>query len=122
MTRLDLDATKAQYVAAARLCARAGFAAVELHVGHGYLLSQFLTPLINRRSDGYGGRGVFSRKRVIRKKVFQGLSQSAARLNGHGLDELRPGFIFFGLEKLPTKRGIKNQGMARPHTDGCGGA
>ena len=63
MTHLDLDATKAQYVAAAQLCARAGFSAVELHVGHGYLLSQFLTPLINRRSDGYGGRHIENRAR-----------------------------------------------------------
>lgn len=56
--KLSLDAItelKRKYAAAARLCAAAGFDAIELHCGHGYLLSQFLTPLLNRRSDKYGG-------------------------------------------------------------------
>lgn len=52
----DLEQIKAQYVRAALLCVSAGFSALELHAGHGYLLSQFLTPLLNRRTDGYGGR------------------------------------------------------------------
>jgi len=42
-------------VSAARLAHQAGFDAVELHLGHGYLLSQFLSPGANRRRDGYGG-------------------------------------------------------------------
>ncbi|MGE0830133.1 MAG: FAD-dependent oxidoreductase [Hyphomonadaceae bacterium] len=39
----------------AERCAKAGFDFVELHAGHGYLLSNFLTPLFNRRTDRYGG-------------------------------------------------------------------
>lgn len=63
LTELDLAKLKEQYVTAARLCVHAGFAAIELHCGHGYLLSQFLTPMINRRSDGYGGSLVSDRAR-----------------------------------------------------------
>lgn len=43
------------FVRGARLAREAGFDAVELHMGHGYLLSQFLSPLYNRRRDAWGG-------------------------------------------------------------------
>ncbi|HEY0086648.1 MAG TPA: bifunctional salicylyl-CoA 5-hydroxylase/oxidoreductase [Allosphingosinicella sp.] len=55
MTRADMDAVRAQFVAAVRRGAEAGFDMVELHAAHGYLLSSFITPLTNRRSDDYGG-------------------------------------------------------------------
>jgi len=43
------------YVAGVRLAVRAGFDALEIHLGHGYLLSSFLSPNTNRRRDRYGG-------------------------------------------------------------------
>jgi anthraniloyl-CoA monooxygenase len=55
VTRGDLDAITAQFVAAAEAGARAGFDVLELHCAHGYLLSSFLSPLTNLRTDGYGG-------------------------------------------------------------------
>jgi len=43
------------FSSAARRCADAGFDFVEIHAGHGYLISNFLTPLFNKRTDEYGG-------------------------------------------------------------------
>ena len=55
MTRPDMDAVRDQFAAAVRLGLEAGFDMVELHAAHGYLLSSFITPLQNRRTDDYGG-------------------------------------------------------------------
>ncbi len=51
----QLVSLKAAYIEAAQRAARIGFDFVELHSTHGYLLSEFLSPLANRRSDAYGG-------------------------------------------------------------------
>jgi anthraniloyl-CoA monooxygenase len=55
MTRADMDRVTADFVAAARRGAAAGFDVLELHCAHGYLLSSFLSPLTNLRDDEYGG-------------------------------------------------------------------
>ncbi|HEX9945956.1 MAG TPA: bifunctional salicylyl-CoA 5-hydroxylase/oxidoreductase [Allosphingosinicella sp.] len=55
MTRADMDQVLDQFVAATRMGLEAGFDMVELHAAHGYLLSSFITPLTNRRTDEYGG-------------------------------------------------------------------
>jgi 2,4-dienoyl-CoA reductase-like NADH-dependent reductase (Old Yellow Enzyme family) len=55
MTEADIDEVTAAFVRAAGLAREAGFDAVELHLGHGYLLSQFLCPGTNRRRDRFGG-------------------------------------------------------------------
>jgi 2,4-dienoyl-CoA reductase-like NADH-dependent reductase (Old Yellow Enzyme family) len=56
MTTADMDALLAAYAEAARVAARAGFDAVEVHAAHGYLLDEFLWPATNRRTDAFGGR------------------------------------------------------------------
>jgi 2,4-dienoyl-CoA reductase-like NADH-dependent reductase (Old Yellow Enzyme family) len=55
LDRGGMDRIVAAFVAAVRRCGRLGIDAIELHGGHGYLLSSFLSPLANRRSDAYGG-------------------------------------------------------------------
>jgi 2,4-dienoyl-CoA reductase-like NADH-dependent reductase (Old Yellow Enzyme family) len=55
MTASDLDRVRAAFVQAAQRSNRLGIDAIELHAAHGYLLHEFLSPLSNQRSDGYGG-------------------------------------------------------------------
>ena len=55
MTEEDLARVVADFAASARIAAGAGLDAVELHFGHGYLVSQFLSPFTNRRTDAWGG-------------------------------------------------------------------
>lgn len=55
MTRADMINVVDGFVAAARRAHAIGFDVVEIHAAHGYLLHQFLSPLSNQRTDGYGG-------------------------------------------------------------------
>ncbi|MGV3728300.1 bifunctional salicylyl-CoA 5-hydroxylase/oxidoreductase [Hydrogenophaga sp.] len=55
MTRADMDALTAAFVDATQRAADAGFDWLELHAAHGYLLSAFICPLTNLRTDEYGG-------------------------------------------------------------------
>jgi anthraniloyl-CoA monooxygenase len=55
ITRTQMDEVREQFVEATRRADRAGFDLVELHAAHGYLISAFITPLLNQREDEYGG-------------------------------------------------------------------
>ena len=55
MSRADMDAVTAAFVAATRRATDAGFDMIELQAGHGFLLSSFISPLLNHRQDAYGG-------------------------------------------------------------------
>ncbi|MEZ4337264.1 MAG: bifunctional salicylyl-CoA 5-hydroxylase/oxidoreductase [Sandaracinaceae bacterium] len=55
MTRADMERVRDDYVRAARFADEAGFDMVEVHMAHGYLLSSFLSPLTNQRTDEWGG-------------------------------------------------------------------
>jgi anthraniloyl-CoA monooxygenase len=55
MSRADMDRVRADFVSATLMAAAAGADLLELHMAHGYLLSNFITPVSNRRTDGYGG-------------------------------------------------------------------
>lgn len=64
MTPDDIRALPEAYAGAAAIALRAGFGGVQIHAGHGFLFSQFLSPLFNKRTDAYGG-SVENRFRVI---------------------------------------------------------
>jgi 2,4-dienoyl-CoA reductase-like NADH-dependent reductase (Old Yellow Enzyme family) len=55
MTAAQIEETVGRFAASAALAERAGFDGVEVHAAHGYLLSQFLSPLVNKRADEWGG-------------------------------------------------------------------
>jgi len=82
----DLDRLEHEFAAAARLAVDAGFDGIEVHIGHGYLLAQFLSPYNNRRRDMYGGsienRARFPR-RVLRavREAIGGRAAIWAKLN-----------------------------------------
>jgi 2,4-dienoyl-CoA reductase-like NADH-dependent reductase (Old Yellow Enzyme family) len=75
MTQGEIKATVQAFARAAQRVKRAGFDAVQLHGAHGYLVSQFLSPLTNKRTDKYGGpvenraRFLFQIYRAVRKSV-----------------------------------------------------
>ncbi len=56
MGRADMDIVREQFVAATEMAERAGFDMVELHAAHGYLISSFISPVSNQRTDEFGGR------------------------------------------------------------------
>src|SRR5690606_13452159 len=55
MTPGQIEETVARFAVTAARAEQAGFDGVEVHAAHGYLLSQFLSPLVNRRTDEWGG-------------------------------------------------------------------
>lgn len=55
MDEADMQQVVREFAQGARLARQAGFNAVEIHMGHGYLLSQFISPMYNKRRDQYGG-------------------------------------------------------------------
>ena len=73
----DLDRLEHDFRNAARIAVDAGFDGLEVHVGHGYLLSQFLSPYNNRRRDEHGG-SVENRARFPRR-IVRAVREAAGR-------------------------------------------
>lgn len=110
-TREDIDDVLAAHAHAARLAVDAGFDAVEIHLGHNYLASAFLSPLLNRRDDEFAGslqnrakvaRGlVMAVRRAVRQQVAV-----TAKLNM--TDGIRGGITVD--EALTTARWLQDDG------------
>lgn len=110
-TREDIDDVLAAHAHAARLAVDAGFDAVEIHLGHNYLASAFLSPLLNRRDDEFGGslqnRAKIARGLVmaVRRAVRQQVAVTA-KLNM--TDGIRGGITVD--EALTTARWLQDDG------------
>ncbi|GAA6132675.1 NADH:flavin oxidoreductase/NADH oxidase family protein [Halopseudomonas sabulinigri] len=68
LTEAEIEEIIQRYVNAAKLAEQAGFTGVQIHAAHGYLFSQFLSPLTNQRSDQWGGT-LENRARILLRTV-----------------------------------------------------
>ncbi len=68
MTQDEIHRVPLEFADTARLAHQAGFGGVQIHAAHGFLLSQFLSPLFNKRSDEYGGP-VENRMRLLLESI-----------------------------------------------------
>jgi len=113
MTEADIEHTTDDFVMASRFAFGAGFDAIELHLGHGYLLSQFLSPHRNHRTDRYGGslenRMRFPREVVRRVRAALGPNAPIfAKLN---LDDGVRGGLHVE-ESVEVAKALENDGVS----------
>lgn len=96
LTLVEIQRIVERYADAAERCKKAGFDGVQIHAANGYLMSQFLTPYTNRRTDDYGG-SLERRTRMLRD-VFGAIRSRVGpdfpviiKMNGSDYLPLRPG-------------------------------
>lgn len=107
----DLAGIAAAHADAARVAVDAGFDAVELHFGHNYLISAFLSPKLNRRSDGYGG-SLAGRARLARETaaaVREAVGRRIAVTAKLNMDDGVPGGLWLE-ESLQVARWLEADG------------
>ena len=92
MTRREIDEVVIAFAEAVDLAIEAGFDAVEIHAGHGYLISQFLSPYTNKRKDDFGG-SLENRMRFMKMCIRHAVDAAGGRI---------PVFV-----KLNTRDGFK---------------
>ena len=93
MNAFDIETVIAGFAASARRVVEAGFDGMEVHLGHGHLLQQFLSPVTNTRTDGYGGspRARLRLAREVYAAVVEAVDGRAAVGLRLSADEFLPG-------------------------------
>ena len=108
----DIERVVQAHVDAALLAEEAGFDAVELHMGHHYFISSFLSPKLNKRTDGYGGT-LENRARVARavaRRVYDAVGGRLAVIGKINMDDGVPGGIWLD-EAIETARLLDGDGF-----------
>lgn len=107
----DIDRIVADHAQAARMAIEAGFDAVEIHLGHNYLASSFLSPRLNKRRDRYGGslanRARFARE--IARAVRDAVGDRIAILTKLNMDDGVPGGFWID-EAIQVARWLEEDG------------
>jgi 2,4-dienoyl-CoA reductase-like NADH-dependent reductase (Old Yellow Enzyme family) len=119
MTMRDIKNVIMAFAEAASRVKEAGFDALQLHAGHGYLLSQFLSPLFNRRCDGYGGTAENRRRFVI--EVYEAVRMTVGNafpvfIKINTTDGMDGGIT--ADEALETVKDLSSRGMAAVEVSG----
>lgn len=107
----QLDAVISDFGAAAAHAVDAGFDAVEIHMGHGYLISSFFSPNLNRRTDRYGGDRVRRAElaRRVAERVRLAVGDRIAVTAKFNMDDGVPGG-FWLTDSLPTAQLLESDG------------
>lgn len=110
-TAAQLDTVVDEFGIAARHAVEAGFDAIEIHMGHGYLISSFFSPNLNHRNDRYGGDMVRRAElaRRVAERVRTAVGGSVAVTAKFNMDDgVRGGFWL--ADSLPTARLLQSDG------------
>jgi len=120
MTIEEIEETIEAFAEAARRAKEAGFDAVQLHAAHGYLLSEFLSPYTNRRTDEYGG-STENRFRIVKgiyKRTMENVGKDFPILIKMNVDDFLEGGINLKESKKIAER-LSKTGFAAIETSGC---
>ncbi len=119
MTEADIAHAVTEYVTAAKLGLDAGFDGIELHGANGYLIEQFLNPIVNLRTDGYGG-SIEGRNRlameIARATVAAiGRDRVGIRLSPYGVFNGTGGFPEVQAQYLALAKALSSAGLLYIH-------
>lgn len=106
LSKEEIEALVEAYGSAARRAIESGFDALEIHGAHGFLLSQFLSPLSNKRGDEYGGR-LEDRMRFplqVVARVKEEIGGGFPLLYRLGADDMKPGGLSLGESKVVARK------------------